>query len=80
MIFIFLSHCDGIIKNNLIEGDAISVTVKDVLQLPSLKRAEVIAGDSAINKVVASVSVLEYSQITTTQAENYKKLSKIYDF
>ena len=80
MIFIFLSHCDRIIKNNLIEGDAISVTVKDVLQLPLLKRAEVIAGDSAINKVVASVSVLEYSQITTTQAEIYKKLSKIYDF
>lgn len=53
----------------------ISVTIKDVLQLPSVKRAEVIAGDSAINKVVASVSVLEYSQITTTQAEIYKHIN-----
>ncbi|GHP13876.1 hypothetical protein YK48G_13010 [Lentilactobacillus fungorum] len=51
------------------------MTVKDVLQLPSLKRAKVIAGDSAINKVVASVSVLEYSQITTTQAEIYKHIN-----
>lgn len=53
----------------------ISVTVKDILGLPSLKNANVIAGQPAVTKVVASVSVLEYSQITNTQAEIYQHIN-----
>lgn len=39
-----------------------SVTVMDVLKLPSLSNSEVLAGRAGLNKIVASVSVLEYAE------------------
>ena len=36
-----------------------SVTVSDLLNLPSLKQAKVIGGHKGLNKIVSSVSVLE---------------------
>jgi len=36
-----------------------SVTVEDLLQLPSLRNAEVIAGRGGLQKIVSSISVLE---------------------
>lgn len=37
-----------------------SVTIKSLLQLPSLNGARVVAGENGLNKVVSSISVLEY--------------------
>ena len=36
-----------------------SVTVADLLQLPSLRQAKVIAGKKGLNRIVSSISVLE---------------------
>ena len=36
-----------------------SVTVSDLLKLPSLRQAKVIAGHGGLSKIVSSVSVLE---------------------
>lgn len=41
-----------------------SVTVNDVLQLSSFKGAKVIAGNNGLDKVVTSVTVLEYANTT----------------
>lgn len=41
-----------------------SVTIGDVLKLPSMRRARVLAGASGLSQVVTSVSVLEYAQNT----------------
>ena len=38
-----------------------SVTVEDLLKLPSLGGAKVAAGKSGLKKVVTSISVLEYA-------------------
>lgn len=39
-----------------------SVTVMDLLKLPSLSNSEVVAGKAGLNKIVASISVLEYAE------------------
>lgn len=36
-----------------------SVTVEDLLQLPSLRRAKVLGGHKGLSKIVSSISVLE---------------------
>ncbi|MBQ4339672.1 MAG: PucR family transcriptional regulator ligand-binding domain-containing protein, partial [Firmicutes bacterium] len=36
-----------------------SVTVSDLLNLPSLKQAKVVAGSGGLNKIVSTISVLE---------------------
>ena len=36
-----------------------SVTVSDLLKLPSLRRAEILGGRKGLNKIVSSISVLE---------------------
>lgn len=46
-----------------------SVTIADLLKLPSLSNAEVVAGKSGLNKIVASISVLEYAEPTALQDE-----------
>lgn len=44
------------------EGESLmSVTIEDVLQLPSLRRATLVAGYSALKNIVTSISVLEYT-------------------
>ena len=37
-----------------------SVTVKDLLKLPSLRQAKVLAGEAGLSRAVSSISVLEY--------------------
>ncbi|MFC6294372.1 PucR family transcriptional regulator ligand-binding domain-containing protein [Lactiplantibacillus daoliensis] len=51
-----------------------SLTVAEVLKLPSLKGAQVLAGRSALTKTVGSVSVLEYSQPSLIQTEIYQHI------
>lgn len=46
-----------------------SVTVQDLLSLPSLRNAEVIAGRAGLSRIVASVSVLEYAEPSFLQDE-----------
>ena len=41
-----------------------SVTIAQVLQLPSMRRAKVIGGQGGLSQTVTSVSVLEYAQPT----------------
>ena len=41
-----------------------SVTVADCLALPSLREAKVRGGASGLNKIIASVSVLEYAEVS----------------
>jgi DNA-binding PucR family transcriptional regulator len=52
-----------------------SLTIQEMLDLPALKQAKVIAGKSSLNKVVGSVSVLEYSQPTIIQNEILKHIN-----
>ena len=46
-----------------------SVTVADILKFPCLKEAKVVAGKGGLNKIVASVSVLEFSNANDLQQE-----------
>lgn len=41
-----------------------SVTISDVLKLPSMRGARVLGGKKALSQVVTSISVLEYAQAT----------------
>lgn len=49
-----------------------SVTVKDLLELPSLREATLVAGRSALKKQVYSVSVLEYAAPDDRQDELFR--------
>ncbi len=44
-----------------------SVTVKDLLELPCLRESEVLAGHGGLYKIVASISVLEYADVNSLQ-------------
>ena len=44
-----------------------SVTVEDLLRLPSLRGAELVAGQGAGKKLVSSISVLEYADPSVLQ-------------
>ncbi len=46
-----------------------SVTVEDCLALPSLKDAMVVGGSKGLNKIIASVSVLEYANVSLLHAD-----------
>lgn len=48
-----------IIKEKIILGGAMSVTVQDCLRLPSFHSARVIAGKNGLGRIVSSVSVIE---------------------
>jgi hypothetical protein len=43
------------------------VTIRTLLNLPSLSHAKVVAGEKGLDKVVDSISVLEYSEPTPLQ-------------
>lgn len=43
------------------------VTVKDLLQLPSFRGAEVLTGKNNLNRTVSSLSVLEVSNVVFFQ-------------
>lgn len=51
-----------------------SITMQDVLKLSALKGCQILAGQSALQKTVASVSVLEYSKPTLVQSEIYQHI------
>jgi hypothetical protein len=44
-----------------------SVTVADLLKLPSLREARVVAGEGGLSRIVSSISVLEYADVTLLQ-------------
>ncbi len=44
-----------------------SVTAADVMALPSLRGAEILAGRGGLDRVVASISVLEYADPSKLQ-------------
>ena len=46
-----------------------SVTIKEILQLPSLSSSEVVAGNEGLDRIVSSISVLEYAQPSFLQDE-----------
>lgn len=46
-----------------------SVTIEKIMTLPSLRRARVLAGKSCMDRIISSISVLEYSDTTKTQQE-----------
>ncbi|WP_027822028.1 PucR family transcriptional regulator ligand-binding domain-containing protein [Lactiplantibacillus plantarum] len=56
-----------------------SVTTHEILKLPALKGAKVIAGAAALDKIVGSVSVLEYSQPTMVQNEILQHINFNHD-
>ena len=52
-----------------------SLTVRKVLELPSMKGASVVAGANALERTVSSVSVLEYSTPNDTQSKLFKAIN-----
>jgi len=46
-----------------------SITIKDLLTLPSLRNARVVAGEKGLSHIVSSISVLEYAEPTILQDE-----------
>ncbi len=46
-----------------------SVTIEKIMTLPSLRRAKVLAGKNCLDRIISSISVLEYSNTTETQRE-----------
>ena len=53
-----------------------SVTVSQLMELPCLRRAKVLAGRGSLDRIVTSITVLEYS----TPTEMQKKLFESIDF
>ena len=51
-----------------------SITVADVLKLPSMRGAKVLGGERGLLRIVSSISVLEYAQINTVQTELFKNI------
>ncbi len=51
-----------------------SITVTDVMKLPSMRGAKVLGGTKGLSRVVSSISVLEYAQINTTQTALLKNI------
>jgi len=49
-----------------------SITVADVLKLPSMRGARVLGGRGGLSRIVASVSVLEYADPTPVQEEMFR--------
>ncbi len=49
-----------------------SVIVADLLKLPSLREAKLLAGSSALERTVSSISVLEYAEPTVLQDALFK--------
>lgn len=51
-----------------------SLTVSQLMELPSLRRAKVLAGRSSLNRIVTSVTVLEYATSTDMQKKLYESI------
>ncbi len=46
-----------------------SISIRDVLKLPCMREARVLAGQAGLDKIVSAVSVLEYTEPTVLQDE-----------
>jgi len=55
------------------EGEKMSVTFQSLLNLPSLREAEVVAGKEGLKKQVSSITVLEQSNITKLRKELFNQ-------
>ena len=51
-----------------------SITVADVMKLPSMRGAKVLGGAGGLTRVVSSISVLEYAQTSAIQAELFDRV------
>ena len=51
-----------------------SVTIEDLLQLPCLREARVVAGHKGLSRPVSSVSVLEYADPSQLQESIYRSM------
>ena len=51
-----------------------SITVADVLKLPSMRGAQVIGGKKGLSRSVSSISVLEYAQINAVQTQLFENI------
>lgn len=51
-----------------------SLTVSQLLELPCLRRAKILAGHRSLDRIVTSISVLEYSTPTETQKKLYDSI------
>lgn len=52
-----------------------SVTIENILTLPSLRRARVLAGRQSLDRIVSSISVLEYADTTQTQDQIFESIN-----
>jgi hypothetical protein len=51
-----------------------SVTVKKILELPSLRGAKVLGGKQSLDRIVNSISVLEYAKPTPMQEHLFTEI------
>lgn len=51
-----------------------SITVTDVMKLPSMRGAKVLGGEKGLSRVVSSISVLEYAQINPMQTTLFQNI------
>lgn len=51
-----------------------SLTVAQLMKLPCLRRAKVLAGHKSLDRIVTSISVLEYAAPTETQKKLYESI------
>ena len=51
-----------------------SITVRDVLKLPSMRGARIVGGERGLSRIVSSISVLEYAQINNVQTELFENI------
>ncbi len=51
-----------------------SITVADVMKLPSMRGAKVLGGAGGLARVVSSISVLEYAQTSAIQSELFDRV------
>ena len=51
-----------------------SLTVAQLMELPCLRRAKVLAGRNGLNRIVSTISVLEYAVPTAMQKKLYDSI------
>ena len=51
-----------------------SITVADIMKLPSMRGAKVLGGHNGLNRIVSSISVLEYAQINPMQTTLFQNI------
>lgn len=51
-----------------------SITVADVMKLPSMRGAKVLGGQKGVSRIVSSISVLEYAQINKMKTDLFENI------